>query len=208
MTVSPMTHEPTVFIVDDDDAVRRFLTGLIRSIDLKVEAYASAQDFLDAYRPGRPGCLLLDVRMPGMSGLELQRELAERAIALQVVILTGHGNVPVAVQAMKAGAVDFIEKPFNNELLLDRIQRAVAQSLRSDSAREARDETLRRLDTLTRRERQVFELVVGGETNKSIAHRLAISEKTVEIHRARVMRKMRARSLAALVQMAVGLPDD
>lgn len=208
MTVSPMTHEPTVFIVDDDDAVRRFLTGLIRSIDLKVEAYASAQDFLDAYRPGRPGCLLLDVRMPGMSGLELQRELAERAIALQVVILTGHGNVPVAVQAMKAGAVDFIEKPFNNELLLDRIQRAVAQSLRSDSAREARDETLRRLDTLTRRERQVFELVVGGETNKSIAHRLAISGKTVEIHRARVMRKMRARSLAALVQMAVGLPDD
>ena len=208
MTVSPMTHEPTVFIVDDDDAVRRFLTGLIRSIDLKVEAYASAQDFLDAYQPGRPGCLLLDVRMPGMSGLELQRELAERAIALQVVILTGHGNVPVAVQAMKAGAVDFIEKPFNNELLLDRIQRAVAQSLRSDSAREARDETVRRLDTLTPRERQVFELVVGGETNKSIAHGLAISEKTVEIHRARVMRKMRARSLAALVQMAVGLPDD
>ena len=203
-----MTNEPTVFIVDDDDAVRRFLTGLIESIDLKVEAYASAKDFLDAYRPGRPGCLLLDVRMPGMSGLELQRELAERSIALQVVILTGHGNVPVAVQAMKAGAVDFIEKPFNNELLLDRIQRAVAQSLRSDSAREARDETLRRLDTLTRRERQVFELVVGGETNKSIAHGLAISEKTVEIHRARVMRKMRARSLAALVQMAVGLPDD
>ena len=130
-----MSSEPTVFIVDDDDAVRRFLTGLIRSIDLKVEDYASAQDFLDAYRPGRPGCLLLDVRMPGMSGLELQRELAERAIELPVVILTGHGNVPVAVQAMKAGAVDFIEKPFNNELLLDRIQRAVAQSLRADSAR-------------------------------------------------------------------------
>ena len=203
-----MTSEPTVFIVDDDDAVRRFLTGLIRSIDLKVEAYASAKDFLDAYRPGRPGCLLLDVRMPGMSGLELQRELAQRSIELQVVILTGHGNVPVAVQAMKAGAVDFIEKPFNNELLLDRIQRAVAQSLRSDSEREAHDETLRRLGTLTPRERQVFDLVVAGETNKSIAHGLAISRKTVEIHRAKVMRKMRARSLASLVHMAVSLRED
>ncbi len=203
-----MTNEPTVFVVDDDDAVRRFLTGLIRSIDLRVEAYASAQDFLDAYRPGRPGCLLLDVRMPGMSGLELQRELAERSIELPVIILTGHGNVPVAVQAMKAGAVDFIEKPFNNELLLDRIQRAVAQSLRSGSAREAHDETLRRLDTLTPRERQVFDLVVSGEINKSIAHRLAISGKTVEIHRANVMRKMRARSLAALVHMAVSLREN
>ncbi len=204
--VSRMANEPTVFIVDDDDAVRRFLTGLIRSIDLNVEAYASAQDFLDAYRPGRPGCLLLDVRMPGMSGLELQRELAERAIALQVVILTGHGNVPVAVQAMKAGAVDFIEKPFNNELLLDRIQTAVAQSLRTGSEREAHDEALRRLDTLTPRERQVFDLVVTGATNKSIAHRLTISGKTVEIHRANVMRKMRARSLASLVHMALSLP--
>ena len=202
-----MTNEPTVFIVDDDDAVRRFLTGLIESIDLKVEAYASAKDFLDAYRPGRPGCLLLDVRMPGMSGLELQRELAERSIELQVVILTGHGNVPVAVQAMKAGAVDFIEKPFNNELLLDRIQRAVAESLRSGSEREKHGETLRRLGTLTPRERQVFDLVVAGETNKSIAYRLAISEKTVEIHRANVMRKMRARSLASLVHMAVSLED-
>jgi FixJ family two-component response regulator len=208
MTVARMTNEPTVFIVDDDDAVRRFLTGLIRSIDLRVEAYASAQDFLDAYRPGRPGCLLLDVRMPGMSGLELQRELADRSIELQVVILTGHGNVPVAVQAMKAGAVDFIEKPFNNELLLDRIQTAVAQSLRSGSEREKHDETLRRLDTLTPRERQVFDLVVTGETNKGIAHRLTISEKTVEIHRANVMRKMRARSLASLVHMAVSLRDD
>jgi FixJ family two-component response regulator len=206
--VSPMTNEPTVFIVDDDDAVRRFLTGLIQSIDLRVEAYASAQAFLDAYRPGHPGCLLLDVRMPGMSGLELQRELAERAIDLQVVILTGHGNVPVAVQAMKAGAVDFIEKPFNNELLLDRIQTAVAQSLRTGSEREAHDEALRRLDTLTPRERQVFDLVVSGETNKSIAHGLAISGKTVEIHRAKVMRKMRARSLASLVHMAVSLEGD
>jgi len=200
-----MTNEPTVFVVDDDDAVRRFLTGLIRSIDLTVEDYASAKDFLDAYEPGRPGCLLLDVRMPGMSGLELQRELAERSIELPVVILTGHGNVPVAVQAMKAGAVDFIEKPFNNELLLDRIQTAVARSLVSDSEREEHDKALHRFNTLTPRERQVFEQVIDGETNKSIAHRFTISEKTVEIHRASVMRKMRAKSLASLVQMAVSL---
>ena len=146
--------------------------------------------------------------MPGMSGLELQRELTERAIDLQVVILTGHGNVPVAVQAMKAGAVDFIEKPFNNELLLDRVQTAVAQSLRSGSAREEHDEAVRRLDTLTPRERQVFDLVVSGETNKGIAHRLTISGKTVEIHRANVMRKMFARSLASLIHMAVSLQND
>jgi FixJ family two-component response regulator len=197
-----------VFIVDDDDAVRRFLSGLIQSINLRVSAHASAQDFLDAYEPGCPGCLLLDVRMPGMSGLELQRELAERSINLPVIILTGHGDVPVAVQAMKAGAVDFIEKPFNNELLLDRIQMAVVQSVRAESVRAERNEMLKRLELLTLRERQVFDLVVAGEVNKVIAHRLTISEKTVEIHRANVMRKMDARSLAALVQMAVSLRDD
>jgi FixJ family two-component response regulator len=203
-----MAREPMVFIVDDDDAVRRFLSGLIQSIKVRVSAHASAQDFLDAYEPGCPGCLLLDVRMPGMSGLELQRELAERSINLPVIILTGHGDVPVAVQAMKAGAVDFIEKPFNNELLLDRIQMAVVQSVRAESVRAERNEMLKRLELLTLRERQVFDLVVAGEVNKVIAHRLTISEKTVEIHRANVMRKMDARSLAALVQMAVSLRDD
>jgi FixJ family two-component response regulator len=203
-----MAREPMVFIADDDDAVRRFLSGLIQSINLRVSAHASAQDFLDAYEPGCPGCLLLDVRMPGMSGLELQRELAERSINLPVIILTGHGDVPVAVQAMKAGAVDFIEKPFNNELLLDRIQMAVVQSVRAESVRAERNEMLKRLELLTLRERQVFDLVVAGEVNKVIAHRLTISEKTVEIHRANVMRKMDARSLAALVQMAVSLRDD
>jgi FixJ family two-component response regulator len=203
-----MAREPMVFIADDDDAVRRFLSGLIQSINLRVSAHASAQDFLDAYEPGCPGCLLLDVRMPGMSGLELQRELAERSINLPVIILTGHGDVPVAVQAMKAGAVDFIEKPFNNELLLDRIQMAVVQSVRAESVRAERNEMLKRLELLTLRERQVFDLVVAGEVNKVIAHRLTISEKTVEIHRANVMRKMDARSLAALVQMAVSLRGD
>ena len=196
--------EPVVFIVDDDDAVRRFLSGLIESVELPVEAYASARDFLTAYQPGRPGCLVLDVRMPGMSGLELQRELAERAIDLPVIVLTGHGNVQVAVHAMKAGAVDFVEKPFDNELLLDRIQKAVAESVRADGERVKRNEIANRMRLLSPRERQVLDLVVAGETNKGVARHLDISERTVEIHRANVMRKMRARSLADLVLMATG----
>jgi FixJ family two-component response regulator len=203
-----MADEPTVFIVDDDDAVRRFLSGLVQSINLRVEVHASAQDFLDTYEPGCPGCLLLDVRMPGMSGLELQRELAEQSIDLPVIILTGHGNVPVAVQAMKAGAVDFIEKPFNNELLLDRIQTAVAQSVRVDTGQAKRNEIVGRVALLTPRERQVFDLIVAGESNKGVARRLSISEKTVEIHRANVMKKMRAKSLASLVQMAISVRGD
>lgn len=196
--------EPVVFIVDDDDAVRRFLSGLIESVALPVEAYASARDFLAAYEPGRPGCLVLDVRMPGMSGLELQRELAERAIDLPVIVLTGHGNVQVAVHAMKAGAVDFVEKPFDNELLLDRIQKAVAESVRADGERVKRNEIADRMRLLSPRERQVLDLVVAGETNKGVARHLDISERTVEIHRANVMRKMRAGSLADLVLMAAG----
>ena len=195
--------EPVVFVVDDDEAVRRFLSGLIESVELRVEAYASAQDFLAAYQPGRPGCLVLDVRMPGMSGLELQRELADLAIDLPVIVLTGHGNVQVAVHAMKAGAVDFVEKPFDNELLLDRIQNAVAESVRAGSKRIKREEIANRIRLLTPREREVLDLVVAGQTNKGVARNLDISEKTVEIHRANVMRKMQAKSLAELVKMAM-----
>jgi FixJ family two-component response regulator len=198
MTVS----EPTVFIVDDDDAVRRFLSGLIASVELRVEAFASARDFLEAYEPGQPGCLVLDVRMPGMSGLELQRELADQAIDLPVIILTGHGNVQLAVHAMQAGAIDFVEKPFDNELLLDRIQRAVAENARAGSERIKRIEVTKRIQLLTPREREVLDLVVAGQTNKGVARHLDISEKTVEIHRANVMRKMQAKSLADLVKMA------
>jgi FixJ family two-component response regulator len=203
-----MTPEPTVFVVDDDQAVRRFLCGLIASVDLRVEAYASAREFLDAYEPGRPGCLLLDIRMPGMSGLELQKELAERAIGLPVIILTGHGDVQVAVHAMKAGAVDFIEKPFNNELLLDRIQKAVAKSVDAGSTRVRRDQIMGRVDLLTPRERQVLDMVVAGETNKGVARRLDISERTVEIHRSNAMAKMQAKSLADLVKMVTMLDLD
>ncbi len=203
-----MTCEATVFIVDDDAAVRRFLLGLIASVDLPVEAYASAQEFLDAYEPGRPGCLLLDVRMPGMSGLELQTKLVERAIRLPVIILTGHGDVQVAVRAMKVGAFDFIEKPFSNELLLDRIQKAVTESVHADNNRAEQDEIIGRIRRLTPRERQVLDLVVAGETNKGVASRLDISEKTVETHRARVMEKMCAKSLAGLVKMVARLTVD
>ena len=203
-----MPPDATVFVVDDDEAVRRFLCGLIGSVGLRAEAYASAQDFLEAYQSGRPGCLLLDIRMPGMSGLELQRELVERAPDLPVIILTGHGNVQVAVHAMKAGAVDFIEKPFNNELLLDRIQKAVAKSLRADSNRVRQDEISDRIRRLTARERQVLDQVVAGQTNKGIARHLDISERTVEIHRAKVMEKMCAKSLADLVKMVATLNID
>jgi len=203
-----MPPDATVFVVDDDEAVRRFLCGLIGSVGLRAEAYASAQDFLEAYQSGRPGCLLLDIRMPGMSGLELQRELVERAPDLPVIILTGHGNVQVAVHAMKAGAVDFIEKPFNNELLLDRIQKAVAKSLRADSNRVRQDEISDRIRRLTAREHQVLDLVVAGQTNKGIARHLDISERTVEIHRAKVMEKMCAKSLADLVKMVATLNID
>jgi FixJ family two-component response regulator len=200
-----MTPEPTVFVIDDDKAVRHFLRGLIASVNLRVEAYASAQEFLAAYRSSSPGCLLLDIRMPGMSGLELQQELSVRGIDLPVIVLTGHGNVQVAVHAMKAGAVDFIEKPFNNELLLDRVQKAVAKSVDTYEDRIKRDEILNRRKLLTPRERQVLDLVVAGESNKGIARHLHISEKTVEIHRANVMGKMQAKSLADLVKMVSSL---
>ena len=200
-----MTPEPTVFVIDDDNAVRHFLRGLIASVNLRVEAFASAQEFLAAYRSSSPGCLLLDIRMPGMSGLELQQELSVRGIDLPVIVLTGHGDVQVAVHAMKAGAVDFIEKPFNNELLLDRVQKAVAKSVDTYEDRIKRDEILNRRKLLTPRERQVLDLVVAGESNKGIARHLHISEKTVEIHRANVMGKMQAKSLADLVKMVSSL---
>ena len=196
-----MTPEPTVYVVDDDDAVRGFLCQLISSVDLTVQGFDSAQAFLEGYSDDGPGCLVLDIRMPGMSGLELQQELSRRGIELPIIVLTGHGNVQVAVHAMKGGAVDFIEKPFNNDLLLDRVQHAVVSSVEGYEDRRQRDDIARRMDRLTPRERQILELVVGGATNKSMAERLNISDKTVEIHRAKVMDKMDAGSLAELVRM-------
>lgn len=194
-------HEPTVFVVDDDPAVRRFLSGLISSVNLRVEVFDSAQSFLDSYEPGTSGCLLLDIRMPGMSGLELQKELATQKVDLPIIFLTGHGDVQIAVNAMKAGAYDFVEKPFNNELLLDILQKAVAKGLTAEKSRSENAEIEKRVSLLTKRERQVMNMVVAGETNKEIGLRLGISERTVENHRGKVMSKMQTRSLAQLVNM-------
>ena len=194
-----MSLEPTVFIIDDDEAVRDGLKWLVESVGLKVAIYVSAQDFLERYEPGPPGCLLLDIRMPGMSGLALQQVLKSRSFNLPIIILTGHGNVQMAVEAMKAGAFDFIEKPFQNQRLLDRIHDAVDESICRNVDTEKRSEVMRLLELLTPREHQVLNMVVAGETNKAIAYRLDISEKTVEVHRAKVMEKLGAGSLADLI---------
>ncbi len=197
-----MTPEPTVFIVDDDEAVRGALNWLVSSVDIKTADYPSAQAFLDAYEVGLPGCLLLDVRMAGMSGLELQDVLTERRIDLPVIMITGHGDVQMAVHAMKGGAFDFIEKPFNNQILLERVQRAVERSVRAERQRVKQAKVMRQWETLTPRERQVLDMVVTGQTNKVIAGSLDISEKTVEVHRSKVMEKMKAKSLADLMKKA------
>jgi two-component system, LuxR family, response regulator FixJ len=195
--------EPTVFIVDDDEAMRESLRWLISSVQLNVETYASASEFLENYHPGVSGCLVLDVRMPGMSGLELQEKLAKEQIALPVIIITGHGDVPMAVRAMKSGAVDFIQKPFNDQVLLDRIQFALDRDSRARMDQAEKGEIAARLALLTPREREVMDMVVEGEPNKVIAVKLGVSAKTVEAHRARVMEKMRASSLSELVRMAM-----
>jgi two-component system response regulator FixJ len=201
-----VAHEPTIFIVDDDDGVRDSLQLLLQAAGFpQIGAYESSLRFLDAAEP-RPGdCLLLDVRMPDMDGLELQAELNRRALRLPVIVMTGHGDVPIAVRAMKAGAADFIEKPFTDDLLIDCVRRALALSAETLRLSEEASEILRRLQTLTAREREVLEGMVAGHPNKVIAHDLGISPRTVEIHRARVMEKMDARSLSALVRMALAV---
>lgn len=195
-----MAAEKTVFIVDDDEVVRESLSWLISSIGLNVETFASAQAFLNSYEHGRPGCLLADVRMPGMSGLELQKHLASQAICLPVVVVTGHGDVQMAVRAMKDGAFDFIEKPFNDQVMLDLVNRAVNECERRRNAQMDRLEVQARIDLLTPRERQVMDMIIAGNTNKQIAYSLDISDKTVEAHRAKVMEKLQATSLAELIR--------
>ena len=196
-------NEPTVFIVDDDQAVARSVRWPIESVQLKVETFASAQSFLDGYATTKPGCLVLDVRMPGMSGIELQERLTVQRIRVPIIFITGHGDVQMAVRAVQAGAFDFIEKPFNDQDLLDRIQRAIS----FDSEQRARDSLRARLSallaSLTPREREVLNLVVEGMSNKAVANTLGLSAKTVEVHRAKVMEKMHARSVADLVKMAM-----
>ena len=197
-----MQADPTVFVVDDDAAVRESLCWLVESAGLNAESYATAQAFLEAYDPRQPGCLVLDVRMPGLSGLDLQEQLAAQGIMLPVIIITGHGEVPMAVRAMKGGAIDFIEKPFSDQLLLDRAREAIAQDAQNRVEQARRAEVAARLALLTPREREVMEMVVSGKANKQVGASLGISQKTVEAHRAQVMRKTRADSLAKLVQLA------
>ncbi len=193
---------PVVFVVDDDASIRAALDSLFRSVGLAVRSFGSAQEFLSEPPADGPACLVLDVRLPGMSGLDLQRQLAERDTALPIVVITGHGDIPMTVRAMRAGAVEFLSKPFRDQDLLDAVQQALDRSrvLRQELAAMA--DVQARLESLTPRERQVMELVVTGLLNKQIAYDLAVSEVTVKIHRGQVMQKMAAASVADVVRMA------
>jgi two-component system response regulator FixJ len=200
--MSDMTG-PTIYVVDDDEAVRDSLHVMLEANGFAVAAFATGDAFID-HLPAEPfGCLLIDVRMPGRGGLEVQDELRTRHVPLPVIVMTGHGDVPLAVRAMKAGAVDFIEKPFSDELLLASIARALELGAQNREQETAAADAAARFALLTDRERQVLDGLVAGRPNKVIAYELSISPRTVEIHRARVMEKMRARSLSDLVRMAL-----
>ena len=198
-----MTGHPTVFVVDDDQTVRRSLQWLLESMKLRVQTHASAKDFLSAYDPTQPGCLVLDVRMPDISGLQLQEILVKRKVRLPVILITGHGDISMAVHAMKAGAFDFIEKPFKDQVLLERVQQCLALDGRQRHEAAAQEKIIERLNSLTSRETEVLEGVIGGKANKQIAADLDISVKTVEVHRARLMEKMDVSSVAELTTLCV-----
>jgi FixJ family two-component response regulator len=199
--------EPTVFVVDDDQAVRDSLGLLLKSLGQKAMLFDSAQAFLDQYQPNWSGCLVLDIRMPGMSGMELQQRLRAMHCAIPIIFVTGHGDVPMAVEAMHDGAFDFIQKPFRDQELLDRVNQALNWDLEHRSGEERRRAVTERFASLTPREREVMDCVVRGLANKVIAMDLDLSQRTVEIHRARVMEKMNARSLADLVRMSLLIQD-
>jgi two-component system, LuxR family, response regulator FixJ len=198
-------QQATIFVVDDDEGVRNSLRFLLKSVGLATRAFASADEFLSAYRPDQPGCLVLDVRMPGMSGLELQQQLNLRGAVVPVIFITGHGDVPMAVEAMQQGAFDFLQKPFRDQELIDRIQRALEGDAKSRAALAEHDKIRARLDSLTEREREVLGLLTSGKQNKTMAAELGLSQRTVEIHRARIMEKTGAGSLAQLVRMVMDL---
>ncbi len=195
--------EPTVFIVDDDSSVLKGLSRLMKSVKLNEETYSSAQDFLDSYNSEQPGCLLIDMRMPGISGLELQEILQSMNILIPTIIITGYGEVTDAVQAMKNGAIDFIEKPFKGQYLIDQIHKAIAEDAQIRKKQAQQQVVSASLALLTPREREVMDLVIAGKANKVVALELGLSMKTVEFHRAHVMRKMKADSVAELVDMCI-----
>ena len=196
---------PTVYVVDDDDAVRSALRLLLKTVGLPVISFDSAQAFLDGYSDEAGGCVLLDVRMPGMSGPALQQQLNLRGSILPVIFITGHGDVSMAVEAMQHGAFDFVEKPFHDQELLERVHAALAHNAKSRQLLSERQSIRNRFETLTPREREVLEHVTQGSSNKVIAYELSISQRTIEIHRARLMEKMEAPSLAHLVRMTLAL---
>lgn len=198
-----MPPEPTVWVVEDDPAMCTALSRLLKAADLRVETFANAQDFLEVCPPPRPGCLILDVRLPGMSGLELQKILAERGIHLSVIVMTGHGDVSMAIRAMRAGALDFLEKPFNSKILLERVREALAHNSQAYRRQIHYEAIATQIALLSPRERDVLERVVAGKLNKEIAQELDISLSTVEAHRKRIMEKLQAESLSDLVRMWV-----
>lgn len=194
--------DPIVFVIDDDRMIRDGLQSLIRSVGLRVETFASAQEFLGAKRPAAPACLVLDVRMPGLSGLDLQLKLRDGGIPIPIIFLTGHGDIPMSVRAMKEGAHEFLTKPVRGQDLLDAVQKAIASDRTLRKERQEVDEIRGRFELLTPREKEVLDLVVAGLLNKQIADQLGMSELTVKTHRAHVMEKTQADSLAHLVRMA------
>jgi len=196
-----------VFIVDDDDAVRNSIRLLMKSLGLATRPLSTAQELLSTYDPQQPGCLILDVRMPGMSGLELQQQLNMRGAIIPVIFITGHGDVPMAVEAMQQGAFDFLQKPFRDQDLIERVQRALIKDQSNRAELSERAKVRERFDSLTPREREVLALVTSGKANKVMAADLNVSQRTVEIHRARVMEKMHASSLAQLVRMMMDLEE-
>jgi FixJ family two-component response regulator len=202
------TSGAIVFIIDDDASVRKALTSLLRSIGLRVEGFGSAQDFLASDRPDVPGCLVLDVRLPGLSGLDLQRQLVEAKIQMPIIFITGHGDIQMSVEAMKAGAVEFLTKPFREQALLDAVQLALERDRAAHAQRAALAQLRGRYQLLTPREREIITLVVRGLLNKQIAGHLGTTEATVKVHRAKLMHKMQADSLADLIRMAekLGVP--